>query len=283
MSLVFYRPKSKELSAFPKSYPLPKPCHRRFNGTNLKERNHMKNLKLAFTEERKSVRSDISARRPALKMLLASLSQVAIGLLWLFGGEARAQQTIVSTNYFFNGATQVGTAVNSGTGGYDSFLCTINMNINTSLNQPAGAQPNFDYTGGPATANWTWDPTAIVALGTLSLTGSIEFNDPNLASDWVELILTGFLAGGQVAQIDTGKIFANGVAGFQSVAQSKVWAAAPGTPATETLEIEGLGRIIYQNDDEFVGDVPEPTTFALLGLGTLSLLAYDWRRRKAKA
>jgi hypothetical protein len=30
-------------------------------------------------------------------------------------------------------------------------------------------------------------------------------------------------------------------------------------------------------------DVPEPSTLALLGLGTFSLLAYDWRRRKAKA
>jgi len=30
-------------------------------------------------------------------------------------------------------------------------------------------------------------------------------------------------------------------------------------------------------------DVPEPSTFALLGLGTFGLLAYEWRRRKAKA
>ncbi len=29
--------------------------------------------------------------------------------------------------------------------------------------------------------------------------------------------------------------------------------------------------------------VPEPTTLTLLGVGTLSLLAYEWRRRKAKA
>jgi hypothetical protein len=190
-------------------------------------------------------------------MLLASLFQVAIGLLWMFGGEARA--TIVLTNSFYNGTTQVGTAISSGTGGNDSFLCTINMNINTSLNQPSGAQPIFDYTGGPATANWTWDTAPVSGL--LSLTGSIEFNDPNLTSDWVELILTGYLAGVQVAQIDTGIISANGVAGFQSVAQSVNWGpVAPGTPATETLEIAGMGRVIYQNDDVFVGAVPEPGT-----------------------
>ncbi|MGP8199847.1 MAG: PEP-CTERM sorting domain-containing protein [Limisphaerales bacterium] len=29
--------------------------------------------------------------------------------------------------------------------------------------------------------------------------------------------------------------------------------------------------------------VPEPSTFALLGLGTLNLLGYEWRRRMAKA
>jgi len=157
-------------------------------------------------------------------MLLASLFQVAIGLLWMFGGEARA--TIVLTNSFYNGTTQVGTAISSGTGGNDSFLCTINMNINTSLNQPSGAQPSFDYLAPSPPADWTWDYSPV--KGTLSLTGSIEFNDPNLTSDWVQLILTGYLNGVPVAQINTGIISANGTAGFQSVAQSINW--GPVTP-----------------------------------------------------
>jgi hypothetical protein len=58
----------------------------------------------------------------------------------------------------------------------------------------------------------------------------------------------------------------------------------PGNNSTsETLTISSVGRVLYQNDDTFVGDVPEPSSLVLLGGGSISLLAYAGLRRKAKA
>jgi hypothetical protein len=50
----------------------------------------------------------------------------------------------------------------------------------------------------------------------------------------------------------------------------------------------GNGTVALVSDDDWasdaaVGVVPEPTSFALLGTGALSVLTYTWRRRAAKA
>ncbi len=62
-------------------------------------------------------------------------------------------------------------------------------------------------------------------------------------------------------------------------------------PPVEESELEESGGTANDNGIgqlagsfvQTVETVPEPCTLALLGVGTLSLLAYEWRRRQAKA
>jgi hypothetical protein len=50
--------------------------------------------------------------------------------------------------------------------------------------------------------------------------------------------------------------------------------------STFSLGQGGSGQV---RDMEFAAAVPEPSTFALLGIGAISLLGYTWRRRKQAA
>ena len=77
----------------------------------------------------------------------------------------------------------------------------------------------------------------------------------------------------------------------QSQIEAAVLAAVQGGLSSDLTAVSGeidvsghTSATIGAEGDIFVaGSIPEPSTFALLGLGTLSLLAYDRRRRQAKA
>ncbi len=49
--------------------------------------------------------------------------------------------------------------------------------------------------------------------------------------------------------------------------------------------VSGANKWVFDGSIEVtvIGMVPEPSSLTLLAAGTFSLLAYEWRRRKAKA
>ena len=65
-------------------------------------------------------------------------------------------------------------------------------------------------------------------------------------------------------------------------------------PTLSVIEADGNGCGFYPNgssdygsfqavESHYASSVPEPSTLALLGVGAIGLLAYAWRRRRAKA
>jgi hypothetical protein len=68
--------------------------------------------------------------------------------------------------------------------------------------------------------------------------------------------------------------------------QGTAWTPYTGDPQMQTYDANGVFSF-YDTSLQFgafaVTGVPEPSTFALLSIGAISLLAYAWRRREQAA
>lgn len=209
------------------------------------------------------------------------------------------------------------------TAGLDYFANYVNVTWNTAagvapgdttphknlvLSAAGASAVGFDVPSTP-----TYDTTSTWV--SLQLTGCVQFpdatyNSVTTASDSITLGLFGYVNGALVLNINevltptsaalTGWILGQGfitpintpltpTSNFIPIT-SQVLTANVGVikgPNTmeDILQISSVGRVIYEASDPnpFVGEVPEPSTLALLGLGTLSLLACARRQRNAKA
>jgi hypothetical protein len=133
--------------------------------------------------------------------------------------------------------------------------------------------------------------TATSDLITLSLTGTLNGNSLSIgpititAANYANGLNTGIQAGfmGYTYGGFLGRD-GNGFLDF-SITEVGVLAVTPNVNniTSEVLTISSVGRVLYQNDDTFIGEVPEPSTLAFVGLGTVIVLAYAGRWQKAKA
>lgn len=225
---------------------------------------------------------------------------VATGaLLLLFGGSARADSIPVSLSCYANppvfgvvvsclnssGNSNLVTGNTDGSSaGFDYFYNAINVTLyNSAAGRPEGyaGADSANFGGGPGglpvTTNPTWGADVVAVPILLTMNGAVEFPDPGAS---ITLDLTGTLDGTTLNIIAT-FISADCPpgSGFCPFTISLPGVAAPANVATETLAISSTGRVLYQNDDTFVG-APEPTTLALLTSGLLFMLIMI-RRLKA--
>ncbi len=206
---------------------------------------------------------------------------VTTGLLLLvFGGGAHASLITVSCNGGPQVTAGVVTCLNlagnahlltadadGSTAGLNNFYNSININYNSA----AAVQPNqTTQTGFASTITFpTWDPSVKIVDTSLTLNGAIEFPDPKAS---ITLDLIGWLGG---PPLEILKTFTSADcppgSGFCSFRFTETNSQSVSNSALETLNITSVGRVLYQNNDTFVGAAPEPTTFALLGLGLAGL------------
>jgi len=169
----------------------------------------------------------------------------------------------------------------------------------------ASASPmncSLTLNGGVQFPDSTYNPaTATLDQITLTLTGWINAPGNNLtigpititAAEYAAGLNTGILTGAQAFALwgitcYYGGFLGKDVNGFLDFSFTDIGPLPVNVPApnnnNESLTISSVGRVLYKNDDTFVGDVPDLSpSLALLGIGTISLLACDWRRRMAKA
>ena len=242
-------------------------------------------------------KTDMLGSRLALRWAFA-----ATALLSLFGSEARAIEELpVLITYTWVGAdgNTLGGAVGSGAAGQNNFINSINADYNSAAGRnPGYLGANTVLTAPPVTTYPTWTINAVNCQ--LTLNGLVQFpdatfNQDTASQDLITLTLTGWLgaAGGAQLQLTKTITAADYAAaennhgldqnGFLPFSMTTSGLLPADVPAQETLQIYSVGRVLYKNDDTFIGAPDISSTLALLGLGTLSLLAYDWRRRMAKA
>jgi len=188
------------------------------------------------------------------------------------------------------GTAHLGSADSTGSSaGLDNFYNTINAKYNSAAARPEG------YTGADGLTFYsyttpTWNVNKVNT--SLTLNGGVQFSDPNIAQDSITLDLIGWLGGPQLQIIkkittadyntakQNGLLDQNGFLDF-SVTVTGVQLVDP--TADEWLTINSIGRVIYQNDDTFVGSAPEPATLALFALGLPALLVIRRRRMMSAA
>jgi hypothetical protein len=250
----------------------------------------------------------------ALLLLLGSEGRAIAQIITITNGWtwAGVGATISGNPQQLGGASGTATA-----GGVDSFLNTISANYNSAQDMPAGdTTPNGPKTTTPPGAWGNVLPTASPMNCSLTLNGGVQFpdatyNQATATSDLITLSLTGTLNGNSLSIgpiTITAANYANGLntgiqAGFMgytyggflgrdgngfldfSITEVGVLAVTPNVNniTSEVLTISSVGRVLYQNDDTFIGEVPEPSTLAFVGLGTVIVLAYAGRWQKAKA
>jgi hypothetical protein len=176
------------------------------------------------------------------------------GTLFSTNGTAAGEPASTSAYYFdvlvetWTGSLVAATGANAVTGA--NWLDTGVVTPNTSTGQPGRILAQ----SGVSAANWAVGVTNefIIVGWTANLGATWALAEANLASGWFGQTPVSFEASG---------------------------AAAPGTPST--LWSASLGAQTYGNPIAAglnLAPIPEPTTLALAGLGSLSLLLF--RRRK---
>jgi hypothetical protein len=167
--------------------------------------------------------------------------------------------------------------------GLNNFLNTIDVHYNTAAAHVAGYAAGNSWSDAVSTYP-TWNVNTVPTL--LTLNGRVEFPDPNAS---IILTLTGLVGGAQLVITEE---FTSGAcppgaancyvisagSGFQSFSFTNSNVQDVAAVAQETISITSVGRVIYQNNDTFVGVVPEPSSIFLVGSGYLGLFGVVRRK-----
>ena len=216
--------------------------------------------------------------------------------------DVNASGTTAGLDYFHNTVNATwNTAAGVAAGDLTSHNNLVNAGAPPAGLAPAGFIPSdsgFDTPSFP-----TYDvPNGTLVPMTLQLTGCVQFPDwsynPNTAdSDYIGLQLLAYVNGtlvdvihenvtaAQYGQYGGSSSGPNGFLNITSPVDHFNAAVNNGQNTMEDiLQIASVGRVIYEASEpnDFIG-VPEPSTFVMVGLGTLSLLACGWRQRTTKA
>jgi hypothetical protein len=237
----------------------------------------------------------ISGKLRPLKMLRASLLLAFTALLSWFGSEARAVPVTVTCDgeapvtgdvvvNAFPGGGSATVDADSSTAGPNNFYNSIHMNLNTAAGVAPGNEAPHS-TVAVVTTHPTWDYSPVNT--SLTLNGGVQFSDPNDDNDKIILTLTGLLGGPQLTITYTitasdYRAAKKDINGFDNFSINTNGFQAASINAVETLTVNTVGRILYQNDDTFVGAPDVSSTFPLFGLGAVSLLAYGWCGKKER-